>query len=264
MSGQGCTLATRVLLPRGMVAEGLAIMRATMERFPYGDPWDIKNYSGPSISDVQRAKVLGLIQGAVAAGATLITGGGKPAHLPTGYYIEPTLLSDVDPRSTIGQEETFGPVVTVTPYDTEEEAVAIANDTIYGLAGQVSSGDDDRALAVALKIRTGTIGANVGGTFSLTSPLGGVRQSGLGRRYGDGGFEEYLEVNAIGLPARWRISPPCSGRTTRPTARPTALPSSCRPPAGGSPTGPWSTSPSGWPTCCGTTGSGPGTTSRSS
>ena len=86
--------------------------------------------------------------------------------------------------------------------DTEDEAVAIANDTIYGLAGQVSSGDDDHALAVALKIRTGTIGANVGGTFSLTSPLGGVRQSGLGRRYGDGGFEEYLEVKAIGRPAR--------------------------------------------------------------
>jgi len=163
MSGQGCTLATRILLPRSMMAEGLAIMRATMERFPYGDPWDMKNYSGPSISDTQRAKVIGLIEGAVAAGATLITGGGRPAHLPTGYYIEPTLLSDVDPRSAIGQEETFGPVVTVTPYDTEEEAVAIANDTIYGLAGQVSSGDDDHALAVALKINTGTIGANVGG-----------------------------------------------------------------------------------------------------
>ncbi|MGH3253115.1 MAG: aldehyde dehydrogenase family protein [Trebonia sp.] len=201
MSGQGCTLATRILLPRAKLAEGLAILKATMEHFPYGDPWEMSNYSGPSISELQRTKVLGLIEGAVAAGATLITGGGKPAHLPTGYYVEPTLLSDVDPRSVIGQEETFGPVVTVTPYDTEDEAVAIANDTIYGLAGQVSSGDDDHALAVALKIHTGTIGANVGGTFSITSPLGGVRQSGLGRRYGDHGFEEYLEIKAIGLPA---------------------------------------------------------------
>jgi acyl-CoA reductase-like NAD-dependent aldehyde dehydrogenase len=201
MSGQGCTNATRVLLPRARLAEGLAIMKATMEHFPYGDPWDMSNYSGPAISDVQRAKVLGLVQDAVAAGATLVTGGGKPAHLPTGYYIEPTLLSDVDPRSVIGQEETFGPVLTVTPYDTEEEAVAIANDTIYGLAGVVSSGDDDHALAVAMKVHTGTIGANVGGTFAMTSPLGGVRQSGLGRRYGEGGFEEYLEVKAIGLPA---------------------------------------------------------------
>jgi acyl-CoA reductase-like NAD-dependent aldehyde dehydrogenase len=201
MSGQGCTLSTRVLLPRTRLAEGLAIMKATMENFPYGDPWDPKNYSGPAISDLQRAKVLGLIDGAVATGATLVTGGGRPAHLPTGYYVEPTLLSDVDPRSAIGQEETFGPVVTVTPYDTEDEAVAIANDTIYGLAGQVSSGDDDRALAVALKIHSGTVGANTGGTFSVTSPLGGVRQSGLGRRYGDHGFEEYLEIKAIGLPA---------------------------------------------------------------
>jgi acyl-CoA reductase-like NAD-dependent aldehyde dehydrogenase len=200
MSGQGCTLATRVLLPRAKLAAGLAIMKATMEHFPYGDPWEMSNYGGPAISDGQRAKVLGLIEGAVASGATLITGGGRPAHLPKGYYIEPTLLSDVDPRSTIGQEETFGPVVTVTPYDTEDEAVAIANDTIYGLSGQVSSGDDDHALAVALKIHTGTIGANVGGTFSMTSPLGGVRQSGLGRRYGEHGFEEYLEVKAIGLP----------------------------------------------------------------
>jgi acyl-CoA reductase-like NAD-dependent aldehyde dehydrogenase len=201
MSGQGCTLATRILLPRAMVAQGLAIMRATMENFPYGDPWDMNNYSGPAISDVQRAKVLGMVRDAVASGATLVTGGGTPAHLPTGYYIEPTLLSDVDPRSVIGQEETFGPVVTVTPYDTEEEAIAIANDTIYGLAGEVSSGDDDHALAVAMKIHTGTIGANVGGTFSITSPLGGVRQSGLGRRYGEQGFEEYLEIKAIGLPA---------------------------------------------------------------
>jgi acyl-CoA reductase-like NAD-dependent aldehyde dehydrogenase len=106
----------------------------------------------------------------------------------------------VDARSVIGQEETFGPVVTVTPYDTEDEAVAIANDTVYGLAGQVSSGDDEHALAVALQIRTGTVGANVASTFSMTSPLGGVGQSGLGRRYGEHGFEEYLEVKAIGLP----------------------------------------------------------------
>jgi aldehyde dehydrogenase (NAD+) len=201
MSGQGCTLSTRILLPRTKLAEGLAIMKATMENFPYGDPWEMKNYSGPAVSDVQRAKVLGLIEGAVAAGATLVAGGGKPAHLPTGYYIEPTLLSDVDPRSVIGQEETFGPVVTVTPYDTEEEAIAIANDTIYGLAGQVSSGDNDRALAVALKVHTGTIGANAAPTISLTSPLGGVRQSGLGRRYGEHGFEEYLEVKAISVPS---------------------------------------------------------------
>jgi aldehyde dehydrogenase (NAD+) len=201
MSGQGCTLATRILLPRSKMAEGLAIMKGTMEAFPYGDPWDMKNYSGPAISAVQRDKVLGLVQAAVASGATLVTGGGRPPQLPVGYYIEPTLLSDVNPDSVIAQEETFGPVVTVTPYDTEEEAIAIANGTIYGLAGEVSSGDDEHALRVALQVHTGTIGANVSSTFSLTSPLGGVRQSGLGRRYGEQGFEEYLEVKAIGLPA---------------------------------------------------------------
>ena len=201
MSGQGCTLATRILLPRSKMAEGLAIMKGTMEAFPYGDPWDMKNYSGPAISAVQRDKVLGMVQAAVASGATLITGGGTPPHLPVGYYIEPTLLSDVNPDSVIAQEETFGPVVTVTPYDTEEEAIAIANGTIYGLAGQVSSGDDEHALRVAMQIHTGTIGANVDSTFAMTSPLGGVRQSGLGRRYGEHGFEEYLEVKAIGLPA---------------------------------------------------------------
>ncbi len=200
MSGQGCTNSTRILLPRSKMAEGLAIIKATMENFPYGDPWDMRNYSGPAISEIQRAKVLGMVDAAVAAGATLITGGGKPEHLPVGYYIEPTLLSDVDPGMVIAQEETFGPVVTVTPYDTEEEAIAIANGTIYGLAGQVSSADDERALAVAMQIHTGMIGVNVGGTFALTSPLGGVGQSGLGRRYGDQGFEEYLEIKTIALP----------------------------------------------------------------
>jgi aldehyde dehydrogenase (NAD+) len=201
MSGQGCTNATRVLLPRARLAEGLSIMKEAMERFPYGDPWDSRNFSGPAISGVQRDKVLGMIEGAVAAGATLVAGGGKPAHLPVGYYIEPTLLSGVDPTSVIGQEETFGPVVTVTPYDTEQEAIAIANDTVYGLAGQVSSGDDERALAVAMQIHTGAIGANTASTFAMTSPIGGVRQSGLGRRYGQPGFEEYLELKVIAQPA---------------------------------------------------------------
>ena len=201
MSGQGCTLSTRVLLPRSRMAEGLGIMKAVMDNFPYGDPWDMNNFSGPAISDVQRNKVLGMIKGAVDSGATLIRGGGKPAHLPVGYYIEPTLLSDVDPTSFIAQEETFGPVVTVTPYDTVEEAVAIANNTYYGLAGEVNGGDEEKALAVALQIHTGTIGVNGGSTFSLTSALGGVRQSGLGRRYGEHGFEEYLEMKAIALPA---------------------------------------------------------------
>ena len=202
MSGQGCTLATRILLPRAKLAEGLAIMKATMEAFPYGDPWDMKNYSGPSISDVQRDKVLGMIEGAVAAGATLLTGGGKPAHLPR------RLLHRADAavrrRPAFGHRAggNFGPVVTVTPYDTEEEAVAIANNTIYGsgrrgVQRRRRAGARGRA-ADPHRHRRRQRGRR---HFSLTSPLGGVRQSGLGRRYGEQGFEEYLEIKAIGLPA---------------------------------------------------------------
>ncbi|MGX7681358.1 aldehyde dehydrogenase family protein [Jatrophihabitans sp. DSM 45814] len=200
MSGQSCTLASRILLPRSRYAEGLALLKATMENFPYGDPWDPNNFQGPSISETQRQKVLGLIQSGIASGATLITGGGIPEHLPVGYFVQPTLLSNVDPQSQIGQEEIFGPVITVTPYDTEQEAIDIANDTIYGLSGEVSSGDEERALRVARRMRTGTMTVNGGSYFGLTSPLGGYKQSGLGRRNGEHGFEEYLELKTIGLP----------------------------------------------------------------
>jgi aldehyde dehydrogenase (NAD+) len=142
-----------------------------------------------------------LIKSGVDSGATLITGGGIPAHLPKGYFIEPTLLSDVDATSQIAQEEIFGPVLTVTPYDTEDEAVAISNNTIYGLSGEVSGADQERALRVASRMRTGTMTVNGGSYFGLTSPLGGYKQSGLGRRNGQHGFEEYLEIKTIGLPA---------------------------------------------------------------
>jgi acyl-CoA reductase-like NAD-dependent aldehyde dehydrogenase len=201
MSGQSCTLSSRILLPRSRYGEGVAILKATMETFPYGDPWDPTVYQGPQISETQRQKVLGLIASGVESGATLVTGGGIPEHLPQGYFVQPTLLSDVDPDSRVAQEEIFGPVITVTPYDTEDEAIAIANNTIYGLSGEVGSADDERALRVALRMRTGTIGANGGTYFGLTSPLGGYKQSGLGRRNGEQGFEEYLEIKTIGLPA---------------------------------------------------------------
>jgi acyl-CoA reductase-like NAD-dependent aldehyde dehydrogenase len=201
MSGQSCTLASRVLLPRSRYAEGLAILKATMEAFPYGDPWDPNMLQGPAISETQRQKVLRLIKSGIDSGATLITGGGIPAHLPKGYFIEPTLLVDVDVTSQIAQEEIFGPVLTVTPYDTEDEAVAISNNTIYGLSGEVSGADQERALRVASRMRTGTMTVNGGSYFGLTSPLGGYKQSGLGRRNGEHGFEEYLEIKTIGLPA---------------------------------------------------------------
>lgn len=201
MSGQSCVLPSRILLPRSRYAEGLQIMKAAMEAFPYGDPWDPKNYQGPQISKTQQEKVLGLIRSGVESGATLITGGGVPEELPKGYYVQPTLLSDVDPTSRVAQEEIFGPVLTVTPYDTEDEAIAIANNTIYGLSGEVSSADDEHALRVAQRMRTGSVTVNGGSYFGLTSPFGGTKQSGLGRRNGQEGFEEYLEIKTIGLPS---------------------------------------------------------------
>jgi aldehyde dehydrogenase (NAD+) len=201
MSGQSCVLPSRILLPRSRYEEGLAIMKAAMEAMAVGDPWDPSMFQGPQISKVQQDKILGLIKTGVADGARLITGGGVPEGLSKGYYIQPTILADVDPDSTVAQNEIFGPVLCVIPYDTEEEAITIANNSIYGLSGEVSSADEGRALNVALRMRTGSITVNGGGFFGLTSPFGGYKQSGLGRRNGEQGFEEYLEIKTIGLPA---------------------------------------------------------------
>ena len=155
---------------------------------------------GPQISEMQRDKVLGLIRSGIDSGARVVTGGGIPEDLPTGYYVQPTLLADVDPDSQVAQEEIFGPVLTVIPYDTDEEAIAIANNSIYGLSGEVSSADNDRALRIAQRLRTGSVTVNSKSFFGVTSPFGGTKQSGLGRRNGDFGFKEYLEVKTIGQP----------------------------------------------------------------
>ena len=200
MSGQSCILSSRILLPRSRYDEGLQILKAVMEGFPVGDPWDPANLQGPQISETQRQKVLGLIQSGIDSGATAVTGGGIPENLPTGYYVQPTLLSDVDPDARVAQEEIFGPVLSVTPYDTDDEAIAIANNSIYGLSGEVSSADTERALTVAQRMRTGTVTINGKSFFGITSPFGGTKQSGLGRRNGHEGFKEYLEIKTIGLP----------------------------------------------------------------
>ena len=145
MSGQSCILPSRILLPRSRYDEGIEILKAMMEGFPVGDPWTPGNMQGPQISETQRQKVLGLIKSGIDSGARLVTGGGVPENLPTGYYVQPTLLADVDPDSQVAQEEIFGPVLTVIPYDSDDEAIAIANNSIYGLSGEVSGGDVDRA-----------------------------------------------------------------------------------------------------------------------
>jgi aldehyde dehydrogenase (NAD+) len=177
MSGQSCILPSRILLPRSRYEEGIALLKTSMENFPVGDPWTPGIMQGPQISETQRQKVLGLIRGGVAAGGRLITGGGIPENLPTGYYVQPTLLADVDPNSQISQEEIFGPVLTVTPYDTDDDAIAIANNSIYGLSGEVSSGDVDRAMGVAKRMRTGNVTINGKSHFGITSPFGGTKQS---------------------------------------------------------------------------------------
>ncbi len=130
MSGQACIMASRILLPRSRYDEGIEILKASMEGTPVGDPWDPGVLQGPQISETQRQKVLGLIRSGIDSGARLVTGGGIPAALPSGYFTQPTLLADVDPDSQVAQEEIFGPVLTVIPYDSDDEAVAIANNII--------------------------------------------------------------------------------------------------------------------------------------
>lgn len=200
MSGQSCILPSRILLPRSRYDEGIEILKTMMEGFPVGDPWTPGTMQGPQISEGQRQKVLGLIRSGLDSGARLITGGGIPANLPVGYYTQPTLLADVDPDSVIAQEEIFGPVLTVTPYDSDDDAVAIANNTIYGLSGEVSSADVDRAFAIACRMRTGNVTINGKSHFGIGSPFGGTKQSGLGYRNGDEGYKEYLDAKTIGMP----------------------------------------------------------------
>ncbi|MFN8227953.1 MAG: aldehyde dehydrogenase family protein [Mycobacterium sp.] len=201
MSGQACIMASRILLPHSRYDEGIDILKTAMEATPVGDPWDPGVLQGPQISEAQRQKVLGLIRSGIDSGARLVTGGGVPAGPPPGYFTQPTLLADVDPDSQVAQEEIFGPVLTVIPYDTDDEAVAIANNSIYGLSGEVTGVDTERAFCIARRLRTGNVTVNGRSHFGITSPFGGTKQSGLGRRNGDEGFTEYLEIKTIGHPA---------------------------------------------------------------
>ena len=188
-AGQGCSLPTRLLIPRkhhGLIVE---LVRQNLAGIRYGDPADQSIYMGPLISDKQRDKVDGMVKRAVAAGATLVTGGGK---VRPGYFYEPTLLTDVDPNSEIAQEEIFGPVLVVISYDDDDDAVRIANNSIYGLSGTVF-GSRERAIAVARRIRSGTLSINGGDYSGPDSPFGGYKQSGIGRELGVAGLEEFME-----------------------------------------------------------------------
>jgi len=200
--GQGCAITTRLLLPRSRYAEGLEIVKTAFESWRYGDPTDPAVLQGPQISRRQQERILGYIEKGRQEGARLLVGGGVPGHLDKGFYVEPTLFADVDPDATIAQEEIFGPVLCVIPYEDDDDAVRIANHSAYGLSGAVSSGDDERALAVARRIRTGTLAVNGAQWFHPDNPFGGYKQSGVGRENGEQGFEEYLETKVIAVPVR--------------------------------------------------------------
>ena len=198
-SGQTCSALTRMIVPRSKLAEVEAIAVKAAEAYTPGDPFGGNARLGPLVSDVQRTRVRGYIQKGIDEGAKLLTGGAEaPEGLDTGYFVRPTVFSEVTPKMTIAQEEIFGPVLAILPYDTEEEAVAIANDSIYGLAGGVWSGDAERAKKVARQLRTGQVEVN-GGSFNPMAPFGGFKQSGNGRELGKFGLEEFLEVKSLQL-----------------------------------------------------------------
>lgn len=194
-SGQGCALTSRLLVPRAHHDEIVEKVAAGMSRVTYGDPTDMKTFMGPLISEKQRDKVDGMVQRAVAAGATLVTGGKR---VDPGFFYTPTLLTNVDPDAEIAQHEVFGPVLAVIPFDDDDDAVRIANNSIFGLSGAVHSRDEARALGVARRIRTGTLSINGGNYFSQDVPFGGYKQSGIGRESGVAGLEEFLQLKSFG------------------------------------------------------------------
>src|ERR1700731_2112459 len=196
-AGQGCALTSRLLVPTSYHDEIVELIAQNFAKVRHGDPADPKTFMGPLISERQRDKVDGMVQRAVAAGATLVTGGKK---VDPGFFYTPTLLTDVDPDSEIAQEEVFGPVLAIIPHDGDDDAVRIANNSIYGLSGAVFGGDADRALAVARRIRTGTVGVNGGPWFGPDVPFGGFKQSGVGREMGVAGLEEFLERKTFAVP----------------------------------------------------------------
>ncbi len=200
-AGQGCAAPTRLLLPRSRYDEGVAILKTIYENIKAGDPQDPGTLCGPVISEKQRSRIQGYIRKGVQEGATLLVGGPEqPEDFDKGFWVKPTLFVDVDNSSTIAQEEIFGPVLTVTPYEDEDDAVRIANDSVYGLAGNVMSGSLERSLAVASRLRAGFIGLNGGAGYGADVPFGGYKSSGVGRQNGVVGFDQYTEVKSVAYP----------------------------------------------------------------
>ncbi|MGI8507062.1 MAG: aldehyde dehydrogenase family protein [Solirubrobacteraceae bacterium] len=196
-SGQSCNASSRVLIPRERMDEAIAIAKRATEQAVVGSPEQEGTAVGPVVSEAQFQKVQKLIEKALDEGATLVAGGpGRPEGVPSGYYVRPTVFANVTNEMTIAREEIFGPVLTLIGYEDEDDAVAIANDTVYGLAGMVSSGDRERARAVARRMRTGMVHLN-GAPLTPDAPFGGYRQSGNGREYAAHGLKEFLEAKSI-------------------------------------------------------------------
>ena len=200
-SGQGCAITSRLVVPRDKYDDVVDLARTTLAGVAYGDPTDPANMMGPLISARQREKVAGYVDRAIADGAKAVVGGRVPDHLPRGFFYEPTLLVGADENSAVAQDELFGPVLVVLAHDGDDDAVRVANNSIFGLSGAVVSADRDRALAVARRIRAGTMSVNGGLYYAPDAPFGGYKQSGIGREMGSAGLDEFLERKTLAEPA---------------------------------------------------------------
>ena len=196
-SGQTCSALTRLIIPKSMEEEVCKVITERNEKYKVGDPLDEETRCGPMVSEKQKISVMNYIQKGIDEGATLLSGGvGTPDKIIKGFFVKPTVFKDVTPEMTIWKEEIFGPVLVITTYEEEGEALELANDSIYGLSGGVWSKDEERAIEFARNMRTGQISIN-GGFFNVSAPFGGFKASGNGRELGVHGLEEFLEIKSI-------------------------------------------------------------------
>src|ERR1700722_20292894 len=202
-NGQACVAQTRILAPRARYDEVVDALVAAVAAMPVGDPHDPATEVGPVVAERQRTRIEGYMESGREEGATVALGGGRPSGsaFDKGWYVEPTVFSHVDNKMKIAQEEIFGPVLVVIPYDGDEQAVEIANDSSYGLCGSVWTGDNDRGLGIARQVRTGTYMLNATSPIDFATPFGGYKESGVGREFGPEGLESFLEKKSIALPA---------------------------------------------------------------